>query len=58
MDAWIIERIERDRREQQRDQREQLRIQPPPAEWLEYEERRRKDEDDKPSDRGVWIIEF
>ena len=68
MKPWIIDRIENDRREQEW-QPVPLRIQPPPPGWIEEERQRREQEgphdrgvaiigDDKPSDRGVVIIDL
>ena len=57
MRAWIIERIERERREQQWQPRP-LHIQQPPPEWVEEQERLREDEGPKDEGRGVWIFEM
>ncbi len=58
MQSWIIERLEKERRERER-ARLPLHIQRPPPEWIEEQERRRKEETpDGKNDRGVWIFEF
>jgi hypothetical protein len=57
MRPWIIDRIEEQRREEQW-QRLPLRIQQPPPEWIEEQERRERQEDEEPGDRGVTIIQM
>jgi len=58
MQPWIIERIEKERREQER-ARLPLHIQRPPPEWVEEQERRREEEQSsEESNRGVWILEL
>ena len=55
MKPWIIDRIEKQRRQQEW-QPIPLHIQQPPPEWIE--QRRREQESDRDrSDRGVTIID-
>jgi hypothetical protein len=53
MKPWIIERIEKDKA-QPSWERVPLRIQPPPPEWIEQEQRRH--ERSGPSERGISIL--
>jgi Mg-chelatase subunit ChlI len=58
MKPWITERIEQQRAEREW-QPQPLRIQPPPPEWVEEQERRSREEaDEAESGRGVWTFQM
>jgi hypothetical protein len=57
MEAWIIERMEQEKRDREWTP-EPLRIQQPPPEWLEEQARRRDEKSREDTGRGVWIFEM
>ena len=58
MKPWIIERIEQERRERE-SHRIPLRIHQPPPEWIEEQERLRREELERRwPQRGVCIIDM
>ena len=57
MKPWIIDRIEKDRRDREWTP-QPLRIQRPPPEWIEEQRRRREEQPEEETGRGVWIFEM
>jgi hypothetical protein len=58
MKPWIIDRIEKERRDQEWAP-QPLHIHRPPPEWIEEQERRREEQpSSEEAGRGVWIFQM